>query len=293
MNKFDNLLNNSQIQELFDKQTVDRYQGVRTLRDVGMERPCDRSGLIDIPIINPLTTFNNNFSSAPLSSTPLTIDSVIVKQEEYATQTNVNKNYEDLFSFDFTESLVSTSSMAIGRRDDMVKLQAIESGDYSTDNNNLIDLTGSANENISIANLTDAKQLLKSNAVFNMNNCAIIGNAGTLASLYHDPSFTNWFYTDERPLQYNDGIKRSTLLGCHFCELSGETENSIPVESNGNTAIYVVSVNSLATAYNKRPFTIVDFVRYQQMNYVTSKIVMGSQIIQDKGIIKIKCKNYL
>jgi len=208
---------------------------------------------------------------------------VTVTLEDY-----IAAEYSDIFmqqkvSFDERRELVQVVSNAIGRRQDQLILDALNTSSTSLAVGNDI---GGADSNLNVAKLREAKRLLDAKNV-PMDNRHLIIHADSLASLLGETSVTSSDFNTVKALVQGD---INTFLGFTFHTLGDRDEGGLPIDGSLDRTVYAFHRDALGMAEGIAPKTEINYIAEKTSFLVASMFSAGSVAIDDEGIVKITCR---
>jgi hypothetical protein len=217
--------------------------------------------------------------------TPLNVEygQVTVTLEDY-----IAAEYSDIFmqqkvNFDERRELVQVVSSAIGRRQDQIILDALNSSSTSLTVSNDI---GGTDSNLNVAKLREAKRLLDAKNV-PMRDRHIIIHADSLASLLGETSVTSSDFNTVKALVQGD---INTFLGFTFHTLGDRDEGGLPIDGSDDRTVYAFHRESLGMAEGISPKTEINYVPEKTSFLIASMFSAGAVAIDDEGIVKITCR---
>ena len=267
------------VMQQFDSMVQEELQNTEKLD--GTVREYDTKGTnFNLPFFDQLSMTASDFSAGNIPVVDVAQRNVVVTQAQHKLKTTVGEGYATLFNFDVIQGHVRQHAKAIGRYKDQLKLAALIAGDanFSTENNNLI--TGAG---LKVADLVKGTFMLLDNGV-DEGHLAMYTSAKNLDSFYNDTDFKSWDQNAERPLK--EGRVPRFYMGVDMRVLgSASVANTLP---GGTTpSNYILDYESIAVAYNRRPFCSVHAEPADDRVSILSVATAGASIALPKAIVKI------
>jgi hypothetical protein len=192
--------------------------------------------------------------------------------------------YSDIFSqqkvnFDERNELVQVVANAIGRRQDQLILNALNSSSTAL---TVADDIGGTDSNMNVAKLREAKKLLdKNNVPFEGRH--IIVHANSLASLLAETSVTSADFNTVRALVAGE---LNTFLGFTFHVLGDRAEGGLPLATAARTC-FAFHRDAIGYAEGIAPRTEINYIPEKTSWLVNAVFSAGAISIDDEGVVKI------
>lgn len=282
--------------QFFSKEAFQVFQSSQRLQGTCMEMTGTVGTTQNIPYFDKIEMQPTGFSPTDLPVSDIGTTNVQVVQNAYVVKTVLGVGERTLFAFDFLKALAEAHGLAEARQTDSILIDAIFEDpdiDPETDYYNVPIDTGSTNGMVQ-EKLTNAVQTLGYN-----NGVDFMPGDGSLwlpklnyISYFQDPTVTNWFFSNQRPLQEG---KLSSYLGIDHRGMAGPGagKNFIPFEVDGDNTNFtapLVHRKSLQRCYNVSPQTQITYVPQQLRWEIVSYIVAGSKVTQTAGIAIINAQ---
>ena len=267
---------------LFDAEVKQAYQAQAVLRGAVRLRSGVEGATYKFPKIGKGVA-QVRVPQTDVSPLNVSYGQVTVTLEDY-----IAAEYSDIFmqqkvSFDERRELVQVVSNAIGRRQDQLILDALNTSSTSLAVGNDI---GGADSNLNVAKLREAKRLLDAKNV-PMDNRHLIIHADSLASLLGETSVTSSDFNTVKALVQGD---INTFLGFTFHTLGDRDEGGLPIDGSLDRTVYAFHRDALGMAEGIAPKTEINYIAEKTSFLVASMFSAGSVAIDDEGIVKITCR---
>jgi len=214
--------------------------------------------------------------------TPLNVDfsQVTATMEDWNAA-----EYSDIFmqqkvNFDERQELVQVVANAIGRRQDQLILDALNTSGTSL---SVATSIGGADTNLNVAKLREAKKLLDKGNVPPQDRHIVL-HANNLASLLSENSVTSSDFNTIKALVQGE---INTFLGFTFHVLGDRAEGGLPVASGDVRSVWAFHKDAVGYAEGMGPKTEINYVPEKTSFLVNSMFSAGAVAIDAEGIVKI------
>ena len=232
--------------------------------------------------------------TAPSSdAVPMNVDHALVT----CTLTDWEANeYTDIFNskevnFDEVRELASTIAGALGRRDDQLKIDAMDGGTYSTtpvqgtSGGQVAVAVGGADTNMNIDKLRAAAKFLDDNEVPEMGR-HIVATPSQKAALLAQTQVTSTDYANVKAL-VNGEI--DTFLGFKFHWIGKRDEGGLTIDGNNVRSCYAWHESAIGYANGMDMTTNVDWIAHKKSWLSAGNLKAGAVIRDIDGIVEILC----
>ena len=193
--------------------------------------------------------------------------------------------YSDIFmqqkvNFDERQELVQVVANAIGRRQDQLILDALNTSGTSL---SVATSIGGADTNLNVAKLREAKKLLDKGNVPPQDRHIVL-HANNLASLLSENSVTSSDFNTIKALVQGE---INTFLGFTFHVLGDRAEGGLPVAAGDVRSVWAFHKDAVGYAEGMGPKTEINYVPEKTSFLVNSMFSAGAVAIDAEGIVKI------
>lgn len=204
--------------------------------------------------------------------------------------------YTDIFNsaevnFDEVKELGQTIAGAIGRRDDQLKIDAMEGGTYSTtpvqgtSGGQVGGAVGGAATNMNVSKLRAAKKFLDDNEV-PMEGRHIVCTPSQISSLLASTQVTSADYNSVKALVQGDV---NTFLGFTFHVIGIRAEGGLTIDGDNVRNCYAYHESAIGYANGIDMTTSVDWVPVKKSWLSAGNLKAGAVIRDIDGIVEILC----
>ena len=246
----------------------------------GTVREYDTAGQdFNLPYFDQINLQKSNFDAGNIPVIDVAQRNVQIVQGNHNIKTTIGYAYETLFNYDVVQGHVKQHANALGRFNDKMKLDALiaADADFTENNNNLITAQG-----LKVTDLVEAKFMLLDNGC-NEDGFSMYTSAKNMKSFFNDSDFKSWDQNSDRPL-----MKGSIgfYMGVDMRVLgSASIPNTLPGGTSPTN--YIVDYESVAVAYNRRPYCRVVQEDFEDRITVLSVATAGSAVTRAQGVCKI------
>jgi hypothetical protein len=217
--------------------------------------------------------------------TPLNVDFSQVT----ATMQDWNAaEYSDIFmqqkvNFDERQELVQVVANAIGRRQDQLIIDALNSSGTSLAVTNDI---GGTDTNLNVAKLREAKKLLDKGNVPPQDRHIVL-HANNLASLLSETAVTSSDFNTVKALVAGE---INTFLGFTFHVLGDRTEGGLTVDGSLDRTVLAFHKDAIGYAEGMGPKSEINYVPEKTSFLVNAMFSAGAVAIDAEGIVTLTCR---
>lgn len=214
---------------------------------------------------------------------------VSIKPEPYKVKSVLSHTYLTAFKFNLLQEHARAAAKGIGRFNDYLKLKSVLTNEYSSANNNEVAVSKDKEKGLTSAKISDARFMLAANGA-STTELSLWINAASMGSLVKDEHYANFFYSNQKP--YTIAGQMPPVMGIDLRTLeqvgtNTDVDNTIPIDSSGNTAAYLVPRDELFVIYNERPMVKIHDNPGEHRIDLVGVGTGNSGIIHKQGIIKI------
>jgi hypothetical protein len=198
--------------------------------------------------------------------------------------------YSDIFNqqkvnFDERQELAQVVGNAIGRREDQILIDALNTASAGTTVAKTVVTSGSAAaSNLNVGKIIAAKKALDAKSVPTGDRHFVI-HANNLAGLLGDERAVSGDFQTLRALVSGD---INTMMGFTFHVLGDRDEGGLPLSSSDRTC-FAFHRSALGCAVGIAPKTEINYIPEKTSFLVTSMLSMGSAAIDVDGIVDVVC----
>ena len=270
--------------QLFDSEVHQAYQGSAQLQNVCRMRTGVVGNTVNFPKIGKgqATLRNPGTDVVPLNTS---FTSVNVSMEDYNAS-----EYSDIFlqtkiNFDERRELAQVVGSAIGRRQDQIIIDAIDTATAGSSVAKTVVTSGSAAaSNLNIGKILAAKKALDAKNVPPTDRHFVI-HANNLAGLLSDERAVSGDYQNLRALVAGD---INSVLGFTFHTIGDRDEGGLPLATNDRTC-FAFHKSAIGCAVAMAPSTEINYIAEKTSFLVTAKLSMGAVAIDPEGIVDVTC----
>ena len=272
--------------QLFDAEVHQAYQSSAVLQGAARTRTGVVGSTVNFPKVGkgqasvrtPATDvvpLNTAFSSVSCSLT----DYVAAEYSDIFLQQKIN--------FDERRELAAVVGNAIGRRQDQIMLDALSTATAGSSVANTVVTSGTATaSNLNVGKIIEAKKLLDKKNVPAQNRHMII-HANTLAGLLSDErAISSDFQTIQALVQGTV----NQMMGFTFHILGDRDEGGLAIDGSNDRTCFAFHQSALGVAVGIAPSTEVNYIAEKTSFLVTSKLSMGSVVIDTDGLVDVICR---
>lgn len=198
--------------------------------------------------------------------------------------------YSDIFNnqkvnFDERQELAQVVGNAVGRREDQVLIDALDTASAGTTVAKTVVTSGSAAaSNLNVGKIIAAKKALDAKSVPPKDRHFVI-HANNLAGLLGDERAVSGDYQQLRALVSGD---INTMMGFTFHVIGDRDEGGLPLATNDRTC-FAFHKASLGCAVGIAAKTEINYIPTRTSWLVTAMLSMGSSVIDTDGIVDVVC----
>ena len=196
--------------------------------------------------------------------------------------------YSDIFmqqkvNFDERQELVQVVANAIGRRQDQLIIDALNSSGTSLAVTNDI---GGTDTNLNVAKLREAKKLLDKGNVPPQDRHIVL-HANNLASLLSETAVTSSDFNTVKALVAGE---INTFLGFTFHVLGDRTEGGLTVDGSLDRTVLAFHKDAIGYAEGMGPKSEINYVPEKTSFLVNAMFSAGAVAIDAEGIVTLTCR---
>ena len=203
--------------------------------------------------------------------------------------------YTDIFNsaevnFDEVKELAMTIAGALGRRDDQLKIDAMDGGTYASTpvydtSGGLVDTNvGGSGTNLNVAKLRRAKKFLDDNEVPDQGRHFVVSSSG-LESMLGETQVTSADYNAVKAL-VNGEV--DTFLGFKFHRIGIRSEGGLTL--NGSVRdCFAYHESAIGYANGIDMTTSVDWIAHKKSWLSAGNLKAGAIVRDINGIVKVQC----
>lgn len=268
--------------QLFEAEVHQAYQGAAQLRGAARMRTGVVGDTVKFPKVgkgqasvrSPQTDvvpINGEFSQVSVSLT----DYIAAEYSDVFNQAKVN--------FDERQELAQLVGNAIGRREDQIIIDALNSASAGGTVAKTVVTSGSAtSSNLNVGKIIEAKKLLDAANVPATDRHFVI-HANNLAGLLGDERAVS---ADFQSIQALVSGQVGTMMGFTFHVIGDRDEGGLPKSSNDRTG-FAFHKSALGCAVGIAPKTEINYIPEKTSFLITAMLSMGAGAIDTAGIIDV------
>tara|TARA_R100000278_G_scaffold34461_3_gene30979 strand:- start:7696 stop:8547 length:852 start_codon:yes stop_codon:yes gene_type:complete len=268
--------------QLFEAEVHQAYQGAAQLRGAARMRTGVVGDTVKFPKVgkgqasvrSPQTDvvpINGEFSQVSVSLT----DYIAAEYSDVFNQAKVN--------FDERQELAQLVGNAIGRREDQIIIDALNSASAGGTVAKTVVTSGSAtSSNLNVGKIIEAKKLLDAANVPATDRHFVI-HANNLAGLLGDERAVS---SDFQTIQALVSGQVGTMMGFTFHVIGDRDEGGLPKSSNDRTG-FAFHKSALGCAVGIAPKTEINYIPEKTSFLITAMLSMGAGAIDTNGIIDV------
>lgn len=268
--------------QLFEAEVHQAYQGAAQLRGAARMRTGVVGDTVKFPKVgkgqasvrSPQTDvvpINGEFSQISVSLT----DYIAAEYSDVFNQAKVN--------FDERQELAQLVGNAIGRREDQIIIDALNSASAGGTVAKTVVTSGSAtSSNLNVGKIIEAKKLLDAANVPPTDRHFVI-HANNLAGLLGDERAVS---SDFQTIQALVSGQVGTMMGFTFHVIGDRDEGGLPLSTNDRTG-FAFHKSALGCAVGIAPKTEINYIPEKTSFLITAMLSMGAGAIDTAGIIDV------
>ena len=270
--------------QLFEAEVHQAYQGAAVLRGAARMRTGVVGDTVKFPKVGkgqasvrvPQTSvvpINAAFSSVSVSLT----DYIAAEYSDIFNQQKIN--------FDERQELAQVVGNAIGRREDQILIDALNTASAGSTVAKTVVTSGSAaNSDLNVGKILAAKKALDAKSVPATDRHFVI-HANNLSGLLGDERAIS---SDFQTVQALVGGQINTMLGFTFHVVGDRDEGGLPL-SSGDRTCFAFHRSALGCAVGIAPKTEINYIPEKTSFLVTSMLSMGAVVIDTDGLVDVIC----
>tara|TARA_R100000654_G_scaffold2657_4_gene9773 strand:+ start:5938 stop:6786 length:849 start_codon:yes stop_codon:yes gene_type:complete len=270
--------------QLFEAEVHQAYQGAAVLRGAARMRTGVVGDTVKFPKVGkgqasvrvPQTSvvpINAAFSSVSVSLT----DYIAAEYSDIFNQQKIN--------FDERQELAQVVGNAIGRREDQILIDALNTASAGSTVAKTVVTSGSAaNSDLNVGKILAAKKALDAKSVPATDRHFVI-HANNLSGLLGDERAIS---SDFQTVQALVGGQINTMLGFTFHVVGDRDEGGLPL-SSGDRTCFAFHRSALGCAVGIAPKTEINYIPEKTSFLVTSMLSMAAVVIDTDGLVDVIC----
>jgi len=271
--------------QLFEAEVHQAYQGAATLRGVGRTRNGVTGDTVKFPKVGKgaATVRVPQSQVTPINAT---FASVSVSMQDY-----VASEYSDIFNqqkvnFDERQELAQVVGNAIGRREDQIVIDALNSASAGSTVAKTVVTSGSAAaSNLNVGKILAAKKALDAKNVPATDRHFVI-HANNLAGLLGDERAIS---SDFQTIKALTSGSVNSMLGFEFHIVGDRDEGGLPLATADRTC-FAFHRSALGVGVGIAPKTEINYIPERTSFLVTAMLSMGAGAIDVDGIVDVVCE---
>ena len=272
--------------QLFDSEVHQAYQGSAQLQNVCRMRTGVVGNTVNFPKIGKgqATLRNPGTDVVPLNSS---FTSVNVSMSDYSAS-----EYSDIFlqtkiNFDERRELAQVVGSAIGRRQDQIIIDAINTASAGTTVAKTVVTSGSAAaSNLNVGKILAAKKALDAGNVPPTDRHFVI-HANNLSGLLGDERAISADFNSIRALVSGE---INSYLGFQFHVIGDRDEGGLSIDGSNDRTCFAFHQSAMGVAVGMPASTEINYIAEKTSFLVTGKLSMGSIAIDADGIVDVVCR---
>jgi len=270
--------------QLFEAEVHQAYQGTAVLRNVVRMRNGVEGNQVKFPKVgkgqasirtpqSDVTPINSEFSQITVSLT----DYIAAEYSDVFLNQKVN--------FDERQELAQVVGSAIGRREDQIIIDALNTASAGSTVAKTVVTSGSAAaSNLNVGKIIAAKKALDAKNVPAADRHFVI-HANNLAGLLGDERAVSGDFQTLRALVSGD---INTMMGFQFHVVGDRDEGGLPLSTNDRTA-FAFHRSAIGCAVGIAPKTEVNYIPEKTSFLITAMYSAGAAAIDTDGIVDVIC----
>jgi len=271
--------------QLFEAEVHQAYQGAAVLRGAARTRTGVVGDTVKFPKVGKgsasvrtpqtdVVPINGSFSSVSVSLT----DFVAAEYSDVFNQAKVN--------FDERQELAALVGNAIGRREDQIIIDALDTASAGSTVAKTVVTTGSAAaSNLNVGKIIAAKKALDAKNVPATDRHFII-HANNLAGLLGDERAIS---SDFQTLQALVGGQINQMMGFTFHIVGDRDEGGLPLATADRTC-FAFHRSAIGVGVGIAPKTEINYIPQKTSFLITAMLSMGAGAIDVDGIVDVICE---
>ena len=271
--------------QLFEAEVHQAYQGAAVLRGAARTRTGVVGDTVKFPKVGKgsasvrtpqtdVVPINGEFSQVSVSLT----DFVAAEYSDVVNQAKVN--------FDERQELAALVGNAIGRREDQIIIDALDTASAGSTVAKTVVTTGSAAaSNLNVGKIIAAKKALDAKNVPATDRHFII-HANNLAGLLGDERAIS---SDFQTLQALVGGQINQMMGFTFHIVGDRDEGGLPLATADRTC-FAFHRSAIGVGVGIAPKTEINYIPQKTSFLITAMLSMGAGAIDVDGIVDVICE---
>ena len=270
--------------QLFEAEVHQAYQGAAVLRGAARMRTGVVGDTVKFPKVG------KGQASVRIPQTDVVPINAAFSQVSVSLTDYVAAEFSDIFNqqkinFDERQELAQVVGNAIGRREDQVLIDALNTASAGSTVAKTVVTSGSAaNSDLNVGKILAAKKALDAKSVPATDRHFVI-HANNLSGLLGDERAIS---SDFQTVQALVGGQINTMLGFTFHVIGDRDEGGLPL-SSGDRTCFAFHRSALGCAVGIAPKTEINYIPEKTSFLVTSMLSMGAVVIDTDGLVDVIC----
>tara|TARA_A100000172_G_C3022632_1_gene103641 strand:- start:195 stop:1043 length:849 start_codon:yes stop_codon:yes gene_type:complete len=270
--------------QLFEAEVHQAYQGAAVLRGAARMRTGVVGDTVKFPKVG------KGQASVRVPQTDVVPINAAFSQVSVSLTDYVAAEYSDIFNqqkinFDERQELAQVVGNAIGRREDQILIDALNTASAGSTVAKTVVTSGSAaNSDLNVGKILAAKKALDAKSVPATDRHFVI-HANNLSGLLGDERAIS---SDFQTVQALVGGQINTMLGFTFHVVGDRDEGGLPL-SSGDRTCFAFHRSALGCAVGIAPKTEINYIPEKTSFLVTAMLSMGSVVIDTDALVDVIC----
>tara|TARA_Y100001973_G_C5168444_1_gene317579 strand:+ start:735 stop:1583 length:849 start_codon:yes stop_codon:yes gene_type:complete len=270
--------------QLFEAEVHQAYQGAAVLRGAARMRTGVVGDTVKFPKVG------KGQASVRIPQTDVVPINAAFSQVSVSLTDYVAAEFSDIFNqqkinFDERQELAQVVGNAIGRREDQVLIDALNTASAGSTVAKTVVTSGSAaNSDLNVGKILAAKKALDAKSVPATDRHFVI-HANNLSGLLGDERAIS---SDFQTVQALVGGQINTMLGFTFHVIGDRDEGGLPL-SSGDRTCFAFHRSALGCAVGIAPKTEINYIPEKTSFLITSILSMGAVVIDTDGLVDVIC----
>lgn len=270
--------------QLFEAEVHQAYQGAAVLRGAARMRTGVVGDTVKFPKVG------KGQASVRIPQTDVVPINAAFSQVSVSLTDYVAAEFSDIFNqqkinFDERQELAQVVGNAIGRREDQVLIDALNTASAGSTVAKTVVTSGSAaNSDLNVGKILAAKKALDAKSVPATDRHFVI-HANNLSGLLGDERAIS---SDFQTVQALVGGQINTMLGFTFHVVGDRDEGGLPL-SSGDRTCFAFHRSALGCAVGIAPKTEINYIPEKTSFLITSILSMGAVVIDTDGLVDVIC----
>lgn len=271
--------------QLFEAEVHQAYQGAAVLRGAGRTRTGVTGDTVKFPKVGKGT------ATVRVPQTDVTPINAAFSQVSVSMQDFVAAEYSDIFNqqkvnFDERQELAQVVGNAIGRREDQIIIDALNTASAGSSVAKTVVTSGSAAaSNLNVGKILAAKKALDAKNVPPTDRHFVI-HANNLAGLLGDERAIS---SDFQTVQALVSGSVNSMLGFQFHIVGDRDEGGLPLATADRTC-FAFHRSALGVGVGIAPKTEINYIPEKTSFLVTAMLSMGAGVVDTDGLVDVICE---